>query len=284
MTHNDDQDSARLISFTMPDQSVRKVPIVVCIANYEQWEKGELVNIWHPFPTTAQELQAVLTEIGAEADSNNEFFLSGCQSEIDDLRGYMPEFANLDELNYLANKLNDMTDEERQIFGAVIHAERYCESISQMIDITENLDLFDLQPAHTLREYTAFIKILSQDEQANGIEKLAKSADPDMRGLVAYIERLEKFVDYREYTREVVKSEKGAFTDYGYLTERAGFNTVYARSVPEQYRVVMPVALEPEQRPSAMDRLSAAKDAVAKKDAENPTPVKSADVSHDTEL
>ena len=276
------------------ERSEQKAPIRALIANaadmvsmfsdIERLRNKDFAKVWHPFPTTAQELQAALTAIGAEPDVNNEFFISGYQSEIGDLRGYLPEFANLNELNYLASKINDMTDEQRELYSAVIVAGRYCGSMAQMIDLTENLDLFGLYPAHTLKEYTEFIKTLSQDEQADGIEKLKESNDPDMHGLAEYIERLEKHVDYREYTREVVKLEKGTFTDYGYLTESEGFRQVHD-VVPQQYRVVTPATPTPEQRPSALGRLAAAKEDVAKDDAKRQAPGKSANASHDdTEL
>jgi hypothetical protein len=268
----------------MPDESIRNVPIRACITNFERLNKGDTknVNIWHPFPTTPEELRAALDEIGAEPNRRGKHYITGYNTEIGNLHDYLPEFASLDELNYLASKLNDMTDEQRETYGAVVLDGLYCNDMADLIDITENVGAFYLQPAYSLDQYGDFLADRAREEYGAAVERLADSDDKAICKIPYYIERLEKHLNTVSFAREVVDKEKGRFTDYGYLTKTADFKEVYI-AVPSEYRVVVPPPCDPAQRPSAIEKLAAAKDAVKAADAEKPTPGKTGK-SHDTEL
>ena len=287
MNYYDEHSPTHLVEhlITRPELSIRNVPIRACITNIERWNKGdtENVNIWHPFPTTPEELQAALNEIGAGPNGRGKFFTTGYDAQIGNLHDCLPEFVNLDELNYLASKLNDMTDEQRETYGAVVLHGIYGNDMAGLIDITENLESFHLQPAYSLDQYGDFLAEWERDGSATAFEKLKNSQDPDLRGLTVYIERLEKHLDPVSLAREVVAGEKGKFTDYGYLTQLADFKQVYV-NVPSEYKVVAPPSREPAERPSAMDKLAAAKDAVKAADAGKSPGDKPKDKKHDTEL
>jgi len=144
----------------------------------------------------------------------------------------------LNELNYLAAKISKMGDEEREILTAVLEAKRHCGSLAEIINLTENLGCFDLQPAFYPEQYGEFLITMTQDETYECFERLRASNNDDDRLFVKHIERLEKCVDYGDYGRLVATEQDGVFTERGYLTEYGEFRTVYRgpEDIPPAYR------------------------------------------------
>ena len=71
-------------------------------------------STWVKFPTTAEELKKVFERIwiGAKDDFGQtyaEWFNTDYDCYVDGLYDLLGEYANLDELNYLASKLDDMS-------------------------------------------------------------------------------------------------------------------------------------------------------------------------------
>ena len=75
---------------------------------------AKLWSEWVKFPTTAEELKKVFERIwiGAKDDFGQtyaEWFNTDYDCYVDGLYDLLGEYANLDELNYLASKLDDMS-------------------------------------------------------------------------------------------------------------------------------------------------------------------------------
>ncbi|MDR1206064.1 MAG: antirestriction protein ArdA, partial [Peptococcaceae bacterium] len=206
-----------------------------------------------PLPTITEELRFWLEEI--ETD------WSGRGIVVKDITAPSPELANalrevspggrglLTELNYLAAKISGLSAEEREVFGAVLETGRYAQSVAKLINLTENLDRFDLQPAFGEKQYGEFL--LDTDGNAHGeaITRLNQSDNVKDRAFAKYIEQLEKHVNKVAYGRDAVKRERGVFTKYGYLTEsESHFRRFYhdSEDIPEKYR------LFPEPEPAAI--------------------------------
>jgi hypothetical protein len=81
----------------------------------------------------------------------------------------------------------------------------------------------------------------------------------------------------------VIKEEKGVFTDAGYLTESGDFVELYntKHDIPNYCVVSTRPEPLPEERPSAIGRLEAAKEAVKANGADRPP---GQTKSHDAEL
>ncbi len=84
-----------------------------------------MVGQWVPFPTTAEELQRVFSAIGiGKPDAcgvpYEEWFVTAYESRVRGLSSALGEFVNLDELNYLAVKLNSMEQSELEEFEAAL--------------------------------------------------------------------------------------------------------------------------------------------------------------------
>lgn len=126
-------------------------PFAAFITNLGKYNEGELVGEWVKFPTTADELKKVFERIGIgqEDDFGNpyeEWFITDYDCYVDGLYDKLGEYANLDELNYLASKLDDMTQSEYEQFQAAVEMGEHTGSIQDLINLTENLDYYDVYP------------------------------------------------------------------------------------------------------------------------------------------
>lgn len=234
---------------------------------------------WHSFPTTAEAIQQTLKDIGAEKAN---FAADSFDTVIYELNDVLPRFVNLDELNYLAVKMDGMTEQQQDILRAVIESGRHCGSMKDIINIAENLDSFDLQPAFSPQMYGEFLAEMYRDHFAGAMEALEKSEDPAMRELAAHIGVLDNHLDATSYGLAVAAQDNGVFTEQGLLTESGDFREVYRgpQDIPPEYRVSPSPERDPAARPSVMDKLAAAKEAAEKQGAERP----GRSPSHDAEL
>ena len=121
------------------------------ITNLGKYNEGALVGQWVPFPTTAEELQRVFSAIGiGKPDAcgvpYEEWFVTAYESRVRGLSSALGEFVNLDELNYLAVKLNSMEQSELEEFEAALEMDDHCGSLQELINLTDNLDCYDFMP------------------------------------------------------------------------------------------------------------------------------------------
>ena len=85
-------------------------PFEAFITNLGKYNEGELVGEWVKFPTTPEELQRVFERIGIGSKDEfgsvyEEWFISDYDCYVDGLYDKLGEYESLDELNYLASKL-----------------------------------------------------------------------------------------------------------------------------------------------------------------------------------
>ena len=65
---------------------------------------------------------------------------------MDGLYDKLGEYANLDELNYLASKLDNMDKYEYNQFCAAMEVGDHTGSLHDIINLTENLDCYEVYP------------------------------------------------------------------------------------------------------------------------------------------
>ena len=136
----------------MPDYSYNKdYPFAAFITNLGKYNEGELVGEWVKFPTTAEEMKEVFKRIGIgqKDDFGNpyeEWFITDYDCYVDGLYDKLGEYENLDELNYLASKLDEMSDSEYAQFQAGMEMGDHCGSLQEIINLTENLDCYEIYP------------------------------------------------------------------------------------------------------------------------------------------
>ena len=106
-------------------------------------ERGAGVGEYLRFPTTAEEVQALFSRIGIDGKQYEEYFITDYDSDILGLTDHLGEYESLDELNYLAHLLEEMTPDELEKLEAVMDAGEYTSSVKDLINLTQNLDCFD---------------------------------------------------------------------------------------------------------------------------------------------
>ena len=203
-------------------------PFAAFITNLGKYNEGELVGEWVKFPTTADELKKVFERIGigSEDDFGNpyeEWFITDYDCYVGGLYDKLGEYANLDELNYLAAKLDDMDRSEYNQFLAAMEVGDHTGSIQDLINLTENLDCYDVYP-----------DIEDHDDLGRYyIDELEAMQVPD---------HLRNYIDYEAYGRDVAMEEGGEFTEFGYVRDTGSrFYEVYdgdRENIPEEYRVM----------------------------------------------
>ena len=108
-------------------------------------------------------------------------------------------------VNYLAYRLNKLSDDEIQNLCAICDSDYYFDRVGQYIDYTFQTYCYTLLPGVT-------------DEEALG-EHYVGNLKNYMADKV-----LRQHIDLREYGRRLAEAEKGAFTSIGYLTSSIGWN------------------------------------------------------------
>jgi antirestriction protein len=203
-------------------------PFEAFITNLGKYNEGELVGEWVKFPTTSEELQKVFERIGigSKDDFGNpyeEWFISDYDCYVDGLYEKLGEYENLDELNYLASKLDELDDHDYNHFQAAMQISDYTGSIKDVINLIDNLDKYEIYPG--------------VESNANlghyYIEELGMMEVPDY---------LADYIDYEAYGRDVAINEMGQFTDYGYVRDTQESFTEYydgdRENIPDEYRVM----------------------------------------------
>lgn len=203
-------------------------PFAAFITNLGKYNEGELVGEWVKFPTTAEELKEVFKRIGIGQKDDfgqpyEEWFITDYDCYVDGLYSKLSEYENLDELNYLASKLDEMSESEYAQFQAGMEMGDHCGSLQEIINLTENLDCYEVYP--DIHDY--------DDLGRYYIEELDVMQVP---------EHLQNYIDYEAYGRDVALEENGTFTDQGYVRDTGdSFHEYYdgeRGSIPDEYRVM----------------------------------------------
>ena len=203
-------------------------PFAAFITNLGKYNEGELVGEWVKFPTTAEELKEVFKRIGIGPKDDfgqpyEEWFITDYDCYVDGLYSKLGEYENLDELNYLASKLDEMSESEYAQFQAGMEMGDHCGSLQEIINLTENLDCYEVYP--DIHDY--------DDLGRYYIEELDVMQVP---------EHLQNYIDYEAYGRDVALEENGTFTDQGYVRDTGdSFHEYYdgeRGSIPDEYRVM----------------------------------------------
>ena len=204
-------------------------PFAAFITNLGKYNEGALVGEWVKFPTTAEEMKKVFDRIGIGQKDDfgqpyEEWFITDYDCYVDGLYDKLGEYESLDELNYLASKLDDMSQDEYERFQAAMEIGDHTGSIQELINLTENLDCYDIYP-----------DIHDHDDLGRYyIEELDAMQVP---------EHLRNYIDYEAYGRDIALEESGQFTDLGYVRDTGDrFDEVYdgyRESIPWEYRVTV---------------------------------------------
>lgn len=200
------------------------------ITNLGKYNEGHLIGKWRSFPTTPEEIAQTFKEIGIDGVRYEEFFITDYETSVEGIYDRLTEYASIDELNYLASKIEDLSIDELEVFEAAIETGEYCSSVKDLINLTENLESYD------------YLHGIDNDYDL-GYYWIEESGCYDTKELGS----LSNYIDYERFGRDIALDEGGTFTNQGYI--RSNGNSFYEEydgiNVPDEYKVFsMP---EPEK-------------------------------------
>ena len=182
-------------------------------------------GVWLDLPTTTEQVQVALRQIGISSDNPQGLFISGYFAEEEKrfaISYNMVLASNVDELNFLASRLETLSTGERAELNAALQApQSELFSIGRITDFPENVDYYvhlpDVHGPAQLGDYYL-----------------------NRSGMVNMPEEWKGGIDTAQFGRYVAQQEQGAFTQYGYLVKSGDeWQKVHeGQPVPEEYRVL----------------------------------------------
>ena len=189
------------------------------IANLGKYNAGVLADTTLSFPATTEQVQAALGEIGIDRLFSSEIVILDYNIGIKGVARALGEYTHIDELNYLASRLEGLDPEDMGKFIAAVEHGEYAGSAEQLINLTYNLDRYELYPVQNAEEYGLWL-----------VDELAAMELP---------EQARDYFDFEAYGEATAINEGGTFTSRGYMLAGPDpFQKVYdGQHVPEQYHV-----------------------------------------------
>ena len=196
----------------------------VLIQNRTEFEKGNPAGVFLSLPATKEELHEALKALNITAGNPQDFFLNGYSTD-ENRRIEIPfdwiRDGDLDKINFLAARLEEMTTEQLEKLDAVMHSDFKPESLDRLIDHTYNSDFYSYVPG-----------ILSYKELGDYF--LNDS------GKVQMPEEWKAGIDKEDFGFNAALHEDGRLTDYGYIA-RSGteWKELYTeQETPDRYRIM----------------------------------------------
>jgi len=182
------------------------------------------------YPASKERIDALIKNAGINGIDRQIFFIESIETVIPGLDVMLPDVVNINEINYLAAKIMEMSGDGRGMYAAIIDVKKPIEDMAQLINLafSDNINRFDVQPAFSEEMYGDFlVNNWLQDKHADAFNRLDNSSDPGDSALARHIEKLEKNIDIAAFGRAAAKEENGVFTNYGYVTGGDGLLEIY---------------------------------------------------------
>ena len=161
----------------------------IFIANLGKYNEGKLIGEWINLPFTEREKEELLDKIGIN-EEYEEVFISDYENEF----GYtVNEYDNLDELNEIAHKLDNLTIDEEEKIKAGLELWSFDEIYNYLDDIVL---LKDVNNYYDLGYYWI---------EESGCYNL------DNLGM------LRNYINYEAFGRDIRLETDGGFTSYGWI-------------------------------------------------------------------
>ncbi|WP_044496679.1 antirestriction protein ArdA, partial [Clostridioides difficile] len=215
---------------------------------------------WLDMPATKEQLQTAMQSVGITADNPQDFSIRGYSDDPEKhiaLPYEMVCAADVDELNFLAARLEQLDPAEVGKLNAALQQKNGLANIGQVIDFTYNVDFYvHIPEVHTYRDLGDYY--LNQS------------------GMVQMPEEWKGGIDLTTFGRNAAAQEKGAFTEYGYIVESGDEweRQFEGREVPEEYRIMSyPQPERGEQDKAYMDAAETQQAAVQTAEPQQPRPV-----------
>ena len=190
------------------------------ITNLGKYNEGELCGEYLKLPATQEDVKALLSRIGMDGVLYEECFITDYKLDVLALHGCLGEYESIDELNYLAVLLDEMSEGDLQKLEAAVYYGESTNGAAELINLAHNLDCYEFYPDVTTEEELGYFLI-------------------DELGALDVPEHLQPYFDYEAYGRDE-HLNGGRFTDNGYIDDNgAGFTEYYGGrdDMPDKYRI-----------------------------------------------
>jgi len=226
------------------------------ITNLGKYVEGELRGERLSFPTTKEEVQALLSRIDVDGVRYEELFITDYDHNLAGIQN-LGEYESIDELNYLASLLEDMDKWDLEKFEAAAVYGDHSESVQDLINLAQNLECYEYYPG--VESYDGLGRYL--------IDELGYEEIP---------EQLEKYFDYESYAEAYVINEGGEFLESGFVFRNSvGFQEHYSGrdDLPDEHRIFAFPASEPQKecKPSIQKTIQALNKQIAQVQRDTPT-------------
>lgn len=116
--------------------------IKIYLTNLGKYNEGELIGEWVDLPISKEELETVKERIGIN-ERYEEYFISDYETDIDGLT--IGEYANIEELNEIAEQFNDLDEYQLLCLKALLeNGAEPEEAINQIDDCMVYYDCSDM--------------------------------------------------------------------------------------------------------------------------------------------
>ena len=182
---------------------------------------------WVSFPTTADHLRDVFArlEIGP-----SDWNITNVECNVYGIRETVWQCNSLDELNYLAAKLDELDAASIGTYQSLIEIDKHCDTVPELINLTDNLDCYDVEPE--IYSYDDLARYVLFDRDSHSYNR-------------STLEMLEDYIDYEGFGRSVADGEDGTLAENCYISPSGStFVEIYdgnPATIPEQYRVTQKI-------------------------------------------
>ena len=176
----------------------------IMIGNRSRFEAGDPGGYWLDMPATKEQLHEAMQSVGITADNPQDFSIRGFSDDPEKhiaLPYDMVCAASVDELNFLAARIEQLDPAEIGKLNAALQQKNGFENIGQVIDFTYNVDFYvHIPEVHTYRDLGDYY--LNQS------------------GMVQMPEEWKGGIDLTAFGRNAAE-QKGAFTEYAISSKAA---------------------------------------------------------------
>lgn len=163
------------------------------VTNLGKYNEGELVGKWIELPIGEEDFEEVLEEIGVDGENYEEYFFTDYNyNDIEDLN--FGEYENIEDLNEIAEQLEDLRDYELDVFNA----------IAQYFGVDYALEF-------NIDDYSFYPDITNEEELGRYYIEELGCYDLEKLGDLA------NYIDYEAFGRDIAINANGGFTDYGFI-------------------------------------------------------------------
>ena len=196
----------------------------VLIQNRTEFENHNPAGVYLSLPATKEELHEAMKALNITAGNPQDFFLNGYSTD-ENRRIEIPfdwiRDGDLDKINYLAARLEELTTEQLEKLDAVMHSDFKPDSLDGLINHTYNTDFYSYIPG--IFSYKELGDYFLNDS-----------------GKVQMPEHWKAGIDKEDFGYNAALHEDGKLTDHGYIA-RSGteWKELYnGNETPEQYRIM----------------------------------------------